>query len=221
MIKAVIYDLDDLMVNSNPLHFEASSQVFEKYKVDLGKLPSSVRSGFIGMRVKDILKEIVRYFNLKIDFEKLHQERSELLLKLVREKLKMMPGLVNSLKRIKGGGLKIALASSGAWWYINLVLEKFKVADYFDVIVSGDDVKRGKPDPETYLIAVKKLGIRPSQAVVLEDATNGIAAAKAAGCFCIAIKNPYTPKQDLSRADLALDSLADLSLKHLQSISTH
>ena len=100
-------------------------------------------------------------------------------------------------------------------------MEKFKVADYFDVIVSGDDVKRGKPDPETYLIAVKKLGIRPSQAVVLEDATNGIAAAKAAGCFCIAIKNPYTPKQDLSRADLALDSLADLSLKHLQSISTH
>lgn len=213
--------MDDLMVNSQPLHAEASNYVFEKYGVDLGKLPSGVRAGFIGMRVSDVLKEIIRYFDLKVNFEKIRKERSELFLKLVEKKLKLMPGLKKSLKLFKENGIKIALASSGTKEYINLVLTKFNLTKYFDVIVSGDDVKRGKPDPETYLIAIKKLHIKSSQAVVLEDATNGITAAKAAGCFCIAIKNPHTPKQDLSKVDLVLDSLSDLSLKHLQSMSAH
>ena len=203
------------MVNSQPLHAEASNYVFEKYGVDLGKLPSGVRAGFIGMRVSDVLKEIIRYFDLKVDFEKIRKERSELFLKLVKKKLKMMPGLKKSLKLFEENEIKIALASSATRKYINIVLRKFKINDYFGVIVSADDVVHGKPHPETYLVAARKLNLKPSETLVLEDSTNGIEAAKAAGCFCIAVKNPYTPKQDLSKADLILNSLSDLSFKHL------
>jgi len=221
MIKAIIYDLDDLMVNSNPLHTEASDKVLQKYGVSQKKLPEHIRAKFIGMRVSDILKNLIDYFQLGVNLEDLREKRSAIFLELVRKKLQVMPGLFQSLKLFRQNKFKIALASSGTKKYINIVLEKFKVADYFDVIVSGDDVKRGKPSPETYFIAVKKLSIRPSQAVVLEDATNGIAAAKAAGCFCIAVKNSHTPKQDLTKADLILDSLTDLSLRHLRSISKY
>ena len=218
MIKAVIYDLDDLMVNSNPLHTEASDKVLQKYGVSQKKLPEHMRAKFIGMRVSDILKNLIDYFQLGVNLEDLREKRSAIFLELVRKKLQVMPGLFQSLKLFRQNKFKIALASSGTKKYINIVLEKFKVADYFDVIVSGDDVKRGKPSPETYFIAVKKLSIRPSQAVVLEDATNGIAAAKAAGCFCIAIKNPHTPKQDLSKADLVINSLKELSLEEIRSL---
>ena len=218
MIKAVIYDLDDLMVNSNPLHTEASDKVLQKYGVSQKKLPEHIRAKFIGMRVSDILKNLIDYFQLGVNLEDLREKRSAIFLELVRKKLQVMPGLFQSLKLFRQNKFKIALASSGTKKYINIVLEKFKVADYFDVIVSGDDVKRGKPSPETYFIAVKKLSIRPSQAVVLEDATNGIAAAKAAGCFCIAIKNPHTPKQDLSKADLVINSLKELSLEEIRSL---
>ncbi len=118
-----------------------------------------------------------------------------------------MPGLIYSLEFFKSKGMKIALASSGTEEYIQIVLDKFSIRNYFNVIVSGNDVKKGKPDPETYAIAVKKLNLKPVECVVLEDATVGIIAAKAAGCMCIAVKNNYTLEQDLSKADTQINSL--------------
>ena len=219
MIKAVIYDMDDLMVNSNPLHIRASEKVFRKYGIGLEKIPQNVRAGFIGMRVADILRFVVDYFNLVLDFEKLRKQRSKIFFSLVAKELKAMPGLMQSLEFFKKNNFKIALASSGTKEYINLVLKKFKLAKYFDVVVSGDDVKFGKPDPETYLIACKKLQIMPKKIIVLEDATKGIDAAKTAGCICIAVKNPYTLKQNLAAADLIINSLTDLNSKTLRFLA--
>lgn len=218
MVKAVVYDLDDLMVNSYPLHSIASDEVLKKYGVDLKEV-NDMRANFVGMRISDILKMIVDRFDLKVSMGKLRKERSAIFLKLVREKLKSMPGLLNSLELIKKKDFKIAIASSGTREYINTVIAKFKISSYFDLIVSGDDVKKGKPDPETYIVTSKKMGLDPGEIVVLEDATNGIAAAKSAGCWCIAIKNPYTPYQDLSKADLFIDSLGNLSLKIINSFN--
>jgi len=218
VVKAVVYDLDDLMVNSYPLHSIASDEVLKKYGVDLKEV-NDMRANFVGMRISDILKMIVDRFDLKVSMGKLRKERSAIFLKLVREKLKSMPGLLNSLELIKKKDFKIAIASSGTREYINTVIAKFKISSYFDLIVSGDDVKKGKPDPETYIVTSKKMGLDPGEIVVLEDATNGIAAAKSAGCWCIAIKNPYTPYQDLSKADLFIDSLGNLSLKIINSFN--
>jgi|SRR3972149_4664832 len=218
MIKAVIYDLDDLMVNSYPLHVKASNHVFRKYGVDSSKLPRSIRSGFIGMRVSDILKYLVDYFKLDVNLENLREKRSAIFLDLVNKNLKAMPGLLQSLKLFKKNKFKIALASSGTKKYINVVLGKFKIADYFDVIVSGDDVKRGKPDPEIFSAAVNKLGLKPDETLVLEDATNGIEAAKAAGCKCIAVINKMTPPQNYSKADLVINSLKEIDLALIREL---
>jgi len=213
MIRAIIYDLDDLMVNSNPLHIEASDKVFQKYGVNQKKLPEHIRASFIGMRVSDILRKIVDYFKLDVNFEHLRVERSAIFLDLVRKKLKMMPGLFKSLRLFKRNGFKVALASSGSRKYIDIVLGKFKISDYFDVIVSGDNVKYGKPNPEIFLVACQKLRLKPKETLVLEDSTNGIEAAKSAGCFCIAVINKITPPQNYSKADLVVNSLEELDLK--------
>jgi HAD superfamily hydrolase (TIGR01509 family) len=159
------------------------------------------------MRISDILKAIINHFNLSVEFEDFYQERNKVFLDLVRKELRPMPGLVRSLNFFKENKFKIALASSGTKEYIETVLDKFKLREYFTVIVSGDEVKRGKPDPETFLLGIKKLKVKPNETVILEDATVGIEAAKKAKAFCIAVKNPYTPKQDLSKADIVIDSL--------------
>src|SRR4030042_667206 len=160
MIKAVIYDLDDLMVNSHGLHVEASEKVFQKFGVSQEKLPENIKAGFIGMRVSEILKELIKIYKLKINYQKVYKEREKVFLDLVMEKLEPMPGLFQSLEIISKSGYKIAIASSGTRRYINLVLSKFKIANFFEVIVSGDDVKHGKPNPEIFLKAVKKLHLK-------------------------------------------------------------
>lgn len=213
VIKAVIYDLDDLMVNSFPLHAQATELLLNSFGYSNNDLPEELQAGFIGMRVSDILEEIIKTLHLNVDANSFYKKRSQIFLELVKEKLEAMPGLLDSLKMFRKSNFKIALASSGTREYISLVLEKFRIRSYFETIVSGDDVKKGKPDPETYIVAAKKIKLSPEECIVLEDATKGIAAAKAAGCKCIAVRNPHTPKQDLSRADLILESLQEIKIK--------
>ena len=211
MIKAVIYDLDDLMVNSYEIHVRATNLVLKQQGVDADKIPEEVSRRFVGMRISDILKTIILHLNLNVNYEKFYEERNRIFLNLVKNELKSMPGLNESLSYCRQRKFKIALASSGTTKYIEVVLDRFKIKDYFDVIVSGDHVKHGKPNPEVYELALKQLGVKPSESVVLEDAEVGIESAKGARCLCVAVANPYTPKQDLSKADKVINSLNEIS----------
>ena len=193
--------------------------MLKKYHKNLYDLPESIRSGLIGMRVIDVMKVFKENLNIDVPAKQLYEEKSDIFLRLVKGKLEPMPGLRESLDLFKKNHLKLAIASSAVMEYIHIVLSKFSLKEYFDVIVSGNDVSKGKPDPETYQVACKKLSIKPHEAVVLEDAEKGIASAKGAGCFCIAVRNPHTLPQDTSRADVTVDSLYDISLKTLDLIN--
>ncbi len=217
-IKAVIYDVDDLMVDSYALHVEASEKALERYGHRFDELPEELRSHFVGRRVIDNLKDTVAYLKLDVDPEVMYQERLALFHRLVREKLEARPGLQESMTLFRRHNLRLAIASSGAGEYLDAVLEKFNLAGYFEVIISGGDVQKGKPDPETYLVAVQKLGLTPAECLVLEDAKNGVESAKAAGCKCIAIRNPNTPVQDHSGADKVLNSLSDVTIEMVESL---
>jgi len=218
MIKAIIYDMDDLMVNSDPLHTIAWEKLLKKFDKKFSDIPEELKAKFIGIRVIDTCKKIIEIFNLNTDLNSFYDERIKIFLEIVKSELETMPGLIESLKLFKANKFKIALASSGAKEYIHLVLDKFSIGEYFDVIVSGDCVSIGKPDPETYLVASKKLGLEPMECVVLEDSQNGIIAAIQAGCKCIAIVNPNTPPQDHSQANLILNSLQDITLENINSL---
>lgn len=210
MIKGVIYDMDGLMVNSEPLHAEAWDILLKTYGHKFSDL-KNLRPSFIGMRIVDIAKEIIKHLNLEVELNIFYRKRIEIFLKLVRERLQIMPGLLESLTLFKKNNFTIALASSGTKEYIDLVLDKFRIRNYFDVIVSGDDVKIGKPHPETYLLTCKKLKLKSEECLVLEDATKGVESAKEAGCKCIGIINRNV-NQDYSKADTVLSSLKELNL---------
>ena len=124
-------------------------------------------------------EEIISAFNLKETTENVIDEKYELTIKLMKDRLEMMPGLIQTLKLFKESNLKIALTSSGTRRYINVILNKFDLGNYFDLIVAGDDVSKGKPDPEIY----KELGLSKNemyewdvgvQTVYRRDFENGI-----------------------------------------------
>lgn len=218
MNTGIIYDLDDLMVDSFTLHRKASEVVLNTYGHSSNELPADMVSGFVGRRVIDIIKETFEYLKISDNVDEAYSKRNEIFLELVKNELQAMPGLQYSLDFFKHEGFAIALASSGTRRYIDLVLDKFNLNDYFKVIITGQDVQKGKPDPESYIQAAKKLTLPPSACVVLEDATHGIESAKAAGCKCIAIQSHSTPQQDVSKADIVLKSLNNINTKILSSL---
>jgi len=218
MLKAVAYDMDDLMVNSIGLHRKAWQAVLAKYNHTFDEIPEKMRAGFVGKRMVEIAASVIDTLDLDVDPEELRRERINIFLELINKELKVLPGLKESLDFFKNNNFKIALSTSAVDKYVDIVLDKFNLRDYFSVIVSGNDVKTGKPDPETYLVSAQKLAVAPNECLVLEDATHGIESAKAAGCKCIAVKNNNTLPQDLSKADLILDSLLDINLDIIKSL---
>lgn len=127
----------------------------------------------------------------------------------------LMPGVRRYLDDARRLKLATAIASSSSRRWIDEHLGRMAIKDRFDVIVCRDDVRATKPDPELYQTAVDRLGVMPDEAIALEDSRNGLAAAKAAGLFCVAVPNGMTASMDLSRADLRLTSLDEMPLEEL------
>lgn len=220
MIEAVLFDLDNLMVDSEPLHLEASRRLFAKYGKDVNTLPESITSNFYGMRVIDAIEIMVDFFGLggSVDIGELNREQEIIFLDFVREGLMPMTGLYDVVKMVEKLGLKRAVASSGTRVYVNLVIEQLGLKSFFDAVVTGDMVEKGKPAPDIFLKAAEVLGAAPPACIVLEDATNGVRAAKAAGMKCIAVANTVGGcVQDLSMADIIVDSLKAIDEKMFRS----
>jgi HAD superfamily hydrolase (TIGR01509 family) len=219
-IKGIIYDLDDLMVNSDPLHNEAWEALLNGLGHSLNDIPQEMKTKFIGRRAIDFMRAMIQELKLKGSEEELYKKKTQIFLSLVKEKLEPLPGLFRSIKLFKENGFKLAIASSGARQYIDLVVSKLALQGIFDVIISGDEVKVGKPNPEICIVTCRRLSLRPEECLVLEDATSGIESAKRAGCRCIAVKNRNTPPQELSKADCVVNALEEVSLEIIKSFHT-
>jgi HAD superfamily hydrolase (TIGR01509 family) len=219
MIQAILFDLDDLMVNSAPFHMEASKRVFDRFGINIDEIPADVIKTYFGRRVSEIIEDIISHFNLdsKVDLNRIIQEREDLFLQMVKARLEPMPGLFELIETIKSLEIRRAVASSGTKKYVNAVLDKFGLQDFFEAIISGDMVTKGKPDPEVFLKAAAVLGVDPATCLVLEDATHGVAAAKAAGMYCIGVDNQLSSyKQDLSKSDKVIKRLDEIDLNLLK-----
>lgn len=219
MIKAILYDMDDVMVNSHHIHFEATALVLQGFGKNLSKIPDTVVGNFVGRTVSYSTLFLIQHFQLSITPEAFIEQRDTYFRQLVEQKLTPCLGLHASLERFKAHGYQLAVVSSGTRAHIDLILRRFGIQDFFSFIIAADDIRHGKPNPEPYLCAVKKLGLMPSECLVLEDSTHGIEAAKAAGCTCIAIPNPFTPPQDTSKADLILSSLDAVTYARICSLN--
>lgn len=217
-LKGISYDMDDLLVDSHRLHVKSVEAAIQEYGYSIKDIPQWLWSESMGKRLIDFLHDLVRVLDLDEGVETLNHKRSTVFLKLVEAELQLLPGARESIQLLSSNNFKIGLASSGTKKYLDMVMDKFNMGKYFQVIVSGDEVEFGKPHPEIYLTASRKLGLNPGECLVFEDATHGITSAKNAGCKCIGVKNSNTPSQDLSGADLILDSLEELTIDTVKKI---
>lgn len=200
-IAAVIFDVDGLMADSEPLHRAAWHELgrqcgFPTYPTDAAES--------LGQRVIENLR--LRHAQGRFTQEPavLLDHYHDVLIALIRERLEPKPGLREALEFVRGQGWGCAAASSGDRVYINVVLDVLGVRPCFQAVATGDEVAEGKPDPAPYLLAAARLGVAPAECVALEDSPRGVQSAKAAGMRCIAVPEGTA---DVSAADAVCESL--------------
>lgn len=214
-MKAVLFDFDDLMIHSAPLHKESSRRAFAEFGVDFD-LPPEVRARLYGRKIADATQVIIDHMGVDIDKDAYLVRRKAIFLELVSTQAESMPGLDYICDLVHSLGHARAVASSGQAEWVRAGLSCLGRSDYFHAVATGCEVERGKPSPDVFLLAAERLGVVPEECVVLEDAHVGVLAAKAAGMKAIGIHNCYNPHpQDLSAADLELHSLADVTSAYL------
>ena len=211
---AVVFDFDETLVNLESQHVLASRILCREQGNDYDSLPEQMRTRS-GTRVLDDVREMRDAFGWRESLETLHQRRRHLFDEVcATSAIAVMPGAPEAVARASALGLKLAIASSGDRPSIEMVLEILRLRGYFSAVVGGEDVLHGKPDPEPYLRAAELLGVPPSRCFAVEDSGVGVCAARAAGMFCIAVRNPGArTRQNLLGADLELHSMTELNFE--------
>jgi len=183
----------------------------------LGPLPDGIRIvARVGTNPHAVHLFVTRRAEMKKHLDALRKDRRARVIQSVLEQ-PILPGVLNYLSEAKEMGLKIGLASSSGGEYVRGHLKRLNLFEYFHVTKCLEDTEAHKPDPAPYLAVLDEIGVSPREAIAFEDSPNGVAAARAAGLFCIAVPNPITQCLSLSHADHCLKSLADEPLRQLLS----
>jgi HAD superfamily hydrolase (TIGR01509 family) len=212
MIKAVIFDMDGVLINSEPFQHKADLCVLSKFGVAMSEEECREFVGSTENYTWGILKE---RHNLPHDVEELtSMKRQKYMGYLTGGEIEAPSNkVIKLLDELQKNSITMAVASSGWREIVTAVIDVYKLGKYFNAVMTGDDVSMGKPDPEIFLAAAKAIDVDPEYCVVIEDARNGVTAAKLAGMKCIGYKNESTYPQDLSDADLVISDLAEIDYK--------
>ena len=213
MIQAVIFDFDGLILDTEVPEFQVWQEVYRGYGCDL---PLANWAAGIGTSwdAFDAHAHLEAQLGRQLDREHLREQRRRRCAELI-EVQPILPGVKEYIADAKRLGMRLGVASSSSREWVVGHLARLGLSPHFDCIKCSDDVPRVKPDPALYQAVLDVLGLRADQAIALEDSPNGIAAAKRAGLFCIAVPNPLTCRLPLGQADLQLRSLAELPLRRL------
>jgi HAD superfamily hydrolase (TIGR01509 family) len=204
-VRAVIFDMDGVIVDSEPYSMQALIDILRQYGVE--PTEDDLRRSY-GRRIRDDFVDYFSRYAVTADVHIAIAHKHARYYHLAAGHLHPFPGVMPLLKRLRDHGYRLALASSGDRVKVAFGMQALKLDGSFEAIVSGDDVTCSKPDPEIYLTAALRLGVAPVECVAIEDAPAGVEAAKRAGMCCIAVTNSVTREQ-LQRADLIVASLAD------------
>ena len=159
---------------------------------------------------------IKKEYTINEPTEKILEQQIKDKVKVVRElDIQPIEGIKELIKNLSDKHIPIAVASSSPRALIEEILNKFAIYDYFDVVISGEEVNKGKPAPDIYLKAAKLMKVNPKECVVLEDTKHGVIAAKEAGMKCIGYINPNSGKQDLKKADLIVKKITEIDINLL------
>lgn len=207
-IKAVLFDMDGLMIDSEPLNFKAWKSVFETYSINLKEDEFNQR--YVGISDKEGTEDMVTRYKLSISAAELSQVKRSIYKQFLQTQLVPKPGLINLLINLQKKEYKTAIGSGSSLEEIQMVVKKLDIFHLINTFVSAEEVSKGKPAPDIYLEVAKRLKVNPNECLVLEDAAPGVKAAKAAGMMCFAIPSRETKGHDFSLADKILNSLSEV-----------
>jgi HAD superfamily hydrolase (TIGR01509 family) len=210
MIRAVVFDMDGLMFNTEDIYTQVGRELLRRrgreFTVEL-------KYAMMGLQPKAAFQMMIARLNLDDTWEALSAESNELFLQMLPGRINMMPGLAELLDLLDSRGLPKAVATSSCRLLTDACLASFDLAGRFMFVLTAEDITRGKPHPEIYLTAARRLGTAPAEMAVLEDSENGCRAAAAAGAFTVAVPGPHSSGQDFSMASLIVDGLTDPRLR--------
>jgi HAD superfamily hydrolase (TIGR01509 family) len=216
MLKAVIFDMDGVIIDSEPFHGEVNKRIFKTLGVRVSKKDYKK---YIGTSNTNMWTDLKTRYNLPQSLQKLVEMQGSGNVDFLRaNQFGPIEGIAGLLAELEKKSIAIALASSSPSVAIAIVLKKFQFENYFPVVVSGEDFKKSKPAPDIFLKTAELLRISPAQCAVIEDSTHGIAAARAAGMKAIGFANKNSWDQDLSRADLIIDDLRKLNVERIRAL---
>ncbi|MBA9074052.1 HAD superfamily hydrolase (TIGR01509 family) [Flavobacterium gossypii] len=219
MVKTVIFDMDGVLVDTEPVHYDVSLLQFKDLDIEV---PDEMYHTFTGNSNKMIYQKIKDRFQLTHEVEDLIVAKNKLFLEAFdnKEDLHLMPGVKDLIIDLYENGVQLIVASSSEMAIINKVFERFGLNPYFTHKVSGEDFPESKPNPAIFLKAASYSKAPINECIVIEDSTNGITAAKAAGIFCIAYKGKTAVGQDQSKADMIVTDFSDLSFEKIKNINS-
>ena len=214
---AILFDMDGVLLDSEPLHFESFRRVFAPMGIELA---DEYLYKFVGDPLSRNLQDIEKDFNIKLNARFLKAKIETAYLDILEESsIQPNPGICELLYDAHKGGLKTGICTSSPLHQAEIIQDKIRAAYSFNTngalfhaIVSGDMVQSTKPHPGPYLLLAQKLSVSPSKCLAIEDSFSGVTSAKKAGCFTIAFKNSYNKENDFLDADAIVDSVREIRL---------
>ena len=216
MRQAVIFDLDGVLVDSYTTHFESWQQLCREWKLSMTE--SEFASTF-GRTTREVVAEFwsAKQFSPE-DVVTLDQRKEAIFRQKLQQDFPAMDGAQQLIEDLYRAGVTVGLGSSAPPENVWLSLDLLGCRERFAAVVTGEDVSRGKPDPEVFLRCAERLGVDPSSCVVVEDAPAGVAAARAAGMPCVGVASRGRTRDELAAADQVVDSLEQLSSDSLRRV---
>jgi beta-phosphoglucomutase len=217
MLKAVLFDMDGVIVDTEPLHSKAYYLMFETINIEV---TDELYASFTGQSTISICRKLCTHFKLSETPETLVAFKRRFFKQIFEtdEDLHLIDGVLDLIKDYHNNGLTLVLASSASMTTINNVFERFNLNQYFISKLSGADLKDSKPHPEIFIKAAEASGYQKSECFVIEDSTNGITASKAAEIYCVGFKSPHSKNQDYTKADLVISDFSEIKYSKVSQL---
>ncbi len=206
---AVIFDMDGVLIDSEPLHFAVLADLLARAGHTYTRAENEQ---FIGTTSEAMFSTMIARYKLPGSVATYEARYDSALLQVLQQPHPPAPGVTALLDRLRDRRVRVGVASSSRRLWVEATLRSLGVAQAFEVVVAGDDVERGKPDPAIYLLAAKRLGVRPEQCLAIEDSPNGVQSARAAGMTVLGVRTEYTAHLQLDGVARTVDSLVELEL---------